>query len=189
MRFELPRKELQEALRHLKDALPLCNKAPIFDNTLIDANGALSFSATDHERFLTMMPPAAKIMETGKTAVPVKILIEMTKRLAGEAVMASVVDGSMDLKSGGATLRLPTHATEGFPSPLRSEMPHSYAVPADLFAAAIEIPRRSSSARTSSARTCRVCTERAGMRSPSTRWTESRSRSRKSRRRSPECRR
>ena len=114
MRVVINSQLLAQELRLLNTIAPVKPALPILTNTLITANDALTFAATDLEiGFLTTC--RAQIVEPGTITLPVKRLLDIIEQTTGD-VQISSEKHHVFIQSGAFKSRLQALQPEDFPT-------------------------------------------------------------------------
>lgn len=136
MRFTVNRDVFSEAVSFAVKLLPQRPTQPLLTGVLIEAiDGSLTISSFDYE-VSSRTSVVADIADAGRALVSGKLLSDIASRLPHSDVEVSLVDSSVEVRSGSASFTLSAMPVEEYPQ-LPSVAEFTGQVPADKFAEAI----------------------------------------------------
>lgn len=115
MKLIIIRSSLKEALSSLEHASGESQQLPTLKNVLLDADkSALFLTATNLELAVTAKA-TAKIIETGKTTVPLALLVSVVSNLQSERVNLELRGSTLHIQTDNYEATLQTIPAEDFP--------------------------------------------------------------------------
>lgn len=136
MRFIVNSVSLLRSLQSISGVLNTKNTLPILDDFLFELNGNnLQITGSDLETTMSVSLQLDLAEESGRVAIPARILIETLKTFANIPVTISVSDDDfqVELTAGDGKYKLSGHDAAEFPKSVEMEDAIEVKVPSDVF--------------------------------------------------------
>lgn len=116
MKFIISRMELNDLINRVQGVVPTKATLPILSNILLEAaNDELILTATDLSIGIRCHTET-KVLEEGKTTIPVKRLAQLVRELTATSLEISSHNDVTELKAGSSTFKLHGNNSQEFPT-------------------------------------------------------------------------